>query len=550
MAPRVAGVDSEPRRPRMRRAATEPQPEQPLSSDETVHNLSVVPTSPAMPSLSSPIIKRSATMAANLRDTEHGKDQNGQSQNQSQDQEQEQVQIQPLPQVQNQPIEDKKADPAANLPIDNPQLHSIEQNQHLPPSVGAMPSNAGANLVRTESRRSVTPGVPLPPKSAQRSRSISNNSGRHSQISGEISMQEGLSSPLQEATSPVLTPLAPPRKFLRPYPSSPSLNTTNGQLAPTSPRIPARSNSRSIRSTATVGSQSTSNDSTPPSPSFGGGAPPVIPPRARSASKSLSRSNTLNKPETGAEHAHTHATPAISEDYEGHSPNQDQHAKPLVPEEPRESKTTEAPPVNQSHMRKKSSSNVLRPLDEVNDSAGHTLAPSLLPDEPASSSSERRPQRTPTSEDVDFEARPVLRKQKSVDPAAMYRQQSQDLMMRDLPSISRHASERRPNRERQQPNAGQGGRLREPTQEISDDQGRGRSQTSDGSSSKGGIFSWVRSRSKSRDAPSTRPTYDTVRFDPECCSFVEDKETNHSLGLINRPTLSPSNPLTTNITLH
>jgi len=471
-------------------------------------------------------------MAANQRDPGHENDE-GQTHGQSQSQDQ------PLPQEQNQQTEDKKAErnnqePAAISPVDNPQLYSIGPNPHTTLSDGAIPNDIAPNLARTESRRSVTPAVPLPPKSAQRSRSISNNFGRLSQISGEGSIQEGLSSPLEEASNPSLSPLAPPRKFLRPYPSSPSLNTANGQLAPASPRIPARSNSRSVKSTAVIGSQSNSNDPTPLSPSLGGGPPPFIPPRARSGSRSLSRSNTMNRPETGAEHAHTYATPAISEDYEGHSSAQEQHAKSPATEEPRESKTAEATSASQGHIRKKSSSNILRPSEEVNDSAGHTLAPSLLPAEPIPSSSERRLQRTPTSEDVDFETRPVLRKQKSVDPAAMYRQQSQDHMMKDLPSVSRHASERRPNRERQQSNSGHGGRLREPTQEILDAQERGRSHTSDGSSSKGGLFSWARSRSKSRDAPSTRPNYDTVCFRFLDVAFLVDDEvtTNHSLNFL------------------
>ncbi|GJJ77887.1 hypothetical protein EMPS_10246 [Entomortierella parvispora] len=516
--PRVAGADGEPRRTRLRRAATEPRPELSLASDEDVHNLSVANV-PAVPSPSSPVLKRSVTTAAGQRDLVHEKDQ---AQTHGQDQDQ----SEPLIQEQNQQTEQadrnsQEPHPVANPPVDNSQLHSNGPNPHTHTSLdSAALGDTSTNLVRSESRRSITPAVPLPPKSAQRSRSISHNSSRLSQISGESNAQDGLNSPSQEASAP-LSPLAAPRNFLRPYPSSPSLSTANGQLAPASPRIPARSNSRSVRSTAAAGSQSTPIDSAPPSPLFGGGAPPVIPSRARSASRSLSRSNTLNRPETVAEHAHTHATPAISEGYEGQSPIQEQHPRSSVPEEPRESNAAEAPPASPGHIRKKSSSNVLQPMDEMNESVGHTLAPSLLPAEPIPSSSERRPQRSPTSDDVEFGARPVLRKQKSVDPAAMYRQQSQDHMARDLPSISRHASERRPNRERQQSNAGQGGRSREPTHEIVGAQERGRSQTSDENSSKGGFFSWARSRSKSRDAPSTRPTYDTSHPVPEQPTYSE-----------------------------
>lgn len=89
--------------------------------------------------------------------------------------------------------------------------------------------------------------------------------------------------------------------------------------------------------------------------------------------------------------------------------------------------------------------------------------------------------------------------------------------MRDrLPS--RHASERRPNRDRNPSNTGfadpsEGGRSREPSGagETQNEPERGRRQKSEEGSSKGGMFAWVRSRSKSRDASHAKPNYETVK---------------------------------------
>ncbi|KAG0056548.1 hypothetical protein BGZ83_004571 [Gryganskiella cystojenkinii] len=552
----AVGVDgtSEPRRTRLRRAVTEPRAE--IPTDDSVRDLSVSTPHPALPVPSSPVITRSATLASNLRDNANNRD-NDQNQNQSQqvvDQSQQQQ-----PQQSQHPLDDQKGndryqyDYPSSSSSSSRTLVTAAHLQSQNSGMGAQPStsndnaanitDSNTNLSRSESRRSVTQGAPLPPKSAQRSRSISNNSGRLSQTisieNGDMiyrNQHDGAGSPLQDSFSSNLNQPIPPRKFLRPYPSSPSLGSANGQLAPASPRLPARSNSRSVKTSPPGGSPSSSNaiESVPQSPALNGASAPVIPPRSRSASRSLSRSNTLNRSETTAEQHNAHVTPAISEDYEGHRTLQqvrEEDTSTAVPEETQTSRTTDVPTAEPGHMRKKSSSNVLRPVDENGEtSAAHALAPSLLPAEPIPSPGERRPQRTPTSEENYFDGRPAIRKQKSADPAAMYRQHSQDpsMMREHATSISRHASERRPTRERNQSNPGVpgfpgrdgGGRSREPTHEMPLSQERGRVQASEENSSKGGMFSWVRSRSKSRDAP-TRPTYDTSVPVPEQPTYTE-----------------------------
>lgn len=473
-------------------------------------------------------------------------------------------------------------------------------------TVGPLPGG----LVRRESKRAMP--VPLPPKSAQRSRSISHGSGRQPQTvdeNGERVVNGSESSPStpQETSTAVFDGPVPPRKFLRPYPSSPSLSSSaqNGQMMPASPRVPARSNSRNY---AKSPRPIPGSPSIPEQPSQGSPydqqhqqqqqqpqqqqqhqyqyhhqqAPqsPVVPPRSRSASKSLSRSNTLTKTDVKHDELSFMATPSIAEDRETPlspqeplllPPTLEQLQQPQQPQQPQEEQEQasvepqpqqqelvqpqpvqpqQQPPQQQQDgeaqqqeeetqqqqqpivaseealqrgvadspigagaIQKKSSSNSLGHGDEDNEpQAAPSLAPSLLP-------AHSIPTRQATAQgDNEFhDGRPILRKQKSVDPAAMYRQHQQEAPIRDrLPS--RHASERRPNRDRNPSNIGfanpsESGRSREPSGagETQNEPDRGRKQKSEEGSSKGGMFAWVRSRSKSRDASHAKPNYETVR---------------------------------------
>lgn len=165
------------------------------------------------------------------------------------------------------------------------------------------------------------------------------------------------------------------------------------------------------------------------------------------------------------------------------------------------------------YIQKKSSNNSLgQGYEDNGQQSAHSLAPSLLP---AHSIPVR--QASAQGDNEGHDGRPILRKQQSVDPAAMYRQHQQEPPMRDrLPS--RHASERRPNRDRNPSNTGfadlsEGTRSREPSGagEAQNEPERGRRQKSEEGSSRGGMFAWVRSRSKSRDASHAKPNYETVR---------------------------------------
>ncbi|KAF9985621.1 hypothetical protein BGZ75_002735 [Mortierella antarctica] len=420
------------------------------------------------------------------------------------------------------------------------------------------PSSGGSTLTRSESRRNTA--VPLPQKSAQRSRSISHGSSRLSQTSHSDlneSIREAIGSEVatvipEEVSTPTFGPTVPPRKFLRPYPSSPALSSTTGQMAPASPRLPARSNSRNYHKPAATSASAHAPSSTDLTPQ---GSPlvnqaPAIPPRARSGSKSLSRSNTFNRSEGGQDPGSPYtSTPTITEDGEtaldspqpteaaisaGLQQQQQQQQQSLdqlqqlqstfaASEDVSRNVVASDPPAVVSHMRKKSSTSILKPVSEAQDTHGHSLAPSLLPAESTPSPTVSAPS-TPPPEQVEgdmHDSRPVIRKQKSVDPASMYRQHQQDLVRDRLPS--RHASERRPNRDRNPSQQGsspfmevrENSHSREQSSDSQQNQERGRSHKKEESSSKGGIFAWVRSRSKSRDVSSSKPTYDTSHPVPE-----------------------------------
>ncbi|KAG0278028.1 hypothetical protein BGZ95_004866 [Linnemannia exigua] len=597
----------EPRRTRLTRAKTETRADTLLSVETTALDQTVSPNTSVLSPVS-PIIKRSATAGANLRDPDsrlnhrHHRPTQDRSGTTAESDRNEQ----PVP----------PASPAPRMRIDasipeqstSSKTDAVESTTNTSGNVESSGPLPGG-LVRRESKRAMP--VPLPPKSAQRSRSISHGSSRLPETlvdeNGER-VSNGLdSAPAtpQETSTAVFDGPVPPRKFLRPYPSSPSLSTvaSNGQMMPSSPRVPARSNSRSYAK---------SPRPVPGSPSFpdppiaqGPSSPfdqqqqhphqqqqyqqhqhqqyqyhhqqapqsPVVPPRSRSASRSLSRSNTLNKSETKHDEYPFTATPSIAEDretplspqeppvqqivpaqpqqqqeqpqqqqeqpqqqHEQPQQPQEQEQEPLQPLQPQQQQQEELveaqpqpqpqldlPPVEslqqqldnenkQQHIvvasedalqrgvanstdaggyiQKKSSNNSLGQGNEDND-AQHSLAPSLLPAHPIPSR-----QASAQGDSNSHDGRPTLRKQQSADPAAMYRQHQQEAPMRD-----------------RLPNASENGRSREPSGagEAQNESERGRKE----GSSKGGMFAWVRSRSKSRDASHAKHTLDTSHPVPE-----------------------------------
>ncbi|KAG0294216.1 hypothetical protein BGZ96_001589 [Linnemannia gamsii] len=598
-------AEQEPRRTRLTRAKTETR----ANTSLTVETATLDPTVSSHPSAVLSPTKRSATAGVSLRDPEgrlnarHRPTQDRTTDSNSNEQARMRIDA-AIPETSTTPSQaSDAADPGSSI------NDAVE-------TIGPLPGG----LVRRESKRAMP--VPLPPKSAQRSRSISHGSGRPPQTVDEngervVNGSESTQSTPQETSTAVFDGPVPPRKFLRPYPSSPSLSSSvqNGQMMPASPRVPARSNSRNYAksprpipgSPSITGSPSIPEQSSQGSPydqqyhqqqqqqplqqqqhqyqyhHQQGPQSPVVPPRSRSASKSLSRSNTLTKTDVKHDDFPFMATPSIAEDRETllspqeppllppaieqfqppqqpqqfleeqeqasvkpqpqqqelvqPQPVQPQQQQPQQQEEEAQQQEEEAQqqqqpivaseealqrgvadsPIGAGAIQKKSSSDSLGHGDEGNESeAAHSLAPSLLP-------AHSIPTRQASSQgDNEYhDGRPILRKQKSVDPAAIYRQHQQEAPMRDrLPS--RHASERRPNRDRNPSNTGfanpsESGRSREPSGagETQNEPERGRKQKSDEGSSKGGMFAWVRSRSKSRDASHAKPNYETSHPVPE-----------------------------------
>ncbi|KAF9958958.1 hypothetical protein BGZ72_010559 [Mortierella alpina] len=550
--PRTGASDAEPRRARTRRAPAETNIETSTSAD-TEASAAVPPSSPR--------VKASTASETSTHSSEI-------------DTKVEQVQEPAQPDAESDLQEAKAPEPSSERPIhahttieaatpsttstsssinSNSDAAAItapsSESQGIDTSASTSPPTSGSStLTRSESRRNTA--VPLPQKSAQRSRSISHGSSRLSQTSHSDlneSIREAVGSETstaipEEVSTPTFGPTVPPRKFLRPYPSSPALSSTNGQMAPASPRLPARSNSRNYHKPTATNAPAHAPSSTEQTPQ---GSPlmnqaPAIPPRARSGSKSLSRSNTLNRSEGGQDPGSPYmGTPTITEDNEialdspqptvaatseMHQQQQQQQQSTLAAsEDALRSVVASDPSPVVNHMRKKSSTSVLKPVNEAQETQGHSLAPSLLPAEPIPSPSATAPS-TPSPEHTEgdqHDSRHVIRKQKSVDPAAMYRQHQQDLVRDRLPS--RHASERRPNRDRNPSQQGsspfmevrENSHSREQSTDLQQNQERGRSHKKEESSSKGGIFAWVRSRSKSRDVSSSKPTYDTSHPVPE-----------------------------------
>ncbi|KAF9923714.1 hypothetical protein FBU30_006217 [Linnemannia zychae] len=502
--------------------------------------------------------------------------------------------------------------------LPDPSIPLKQESEDLVPLTNGAAETTGvlpSGLVRRESKRTVP--VPLPPKSAQRSRSISHGSGRQSQTTvdenGEQTANglESSSSTPQEVSTAVFDGPTP-RKFLQPFPSSPSLSTsvTNDQMNLATPRIPARSNSRSYAKSPrpVPGSPSLSDK---PSQSASphdqshihlhqqqqqqhqqqnqqylqqqGPQTPVVPPRSRSASRSLSRSNTLNKSDTKQDEylfmstsiAEDRETPPSPKETPTLSSTSGQSSQQQQEEALDQPQPSQSHPIQQqqevdntqqqtiaaseealqhgitelsndsTNLRKAKSNNSLNQEKENSEQqVAHPLAPSLLP-------ADTIPIRQTSSQEghESHNERPILRKQQSADPAALYRQHQQDLSARDrLPS--RHASERRPNRDRNPSgfaDTSENVRSREPSK-AGEEQERGRKQKSEESSSKGGMFAWVRSRSKSRD-PRAKSNHDASHPAPGSTypeynpALIPSRSTGASANLRSKSLpRKPSNP--------
>ncbi|KAG0210819.1 hypothetical protein BGX28_008955 [Mortierella sp. GBA30] len=437
----------------------------------------------------------------------------------------------------------------------------LSGSQLTDPGSPAISAQSGSGLTRSESRRNTA--APLPQKSAQRSRSISHGSSRLSQSaqsdhgdSGRDAFSSESTAVIpEEVSTPTFGPTIVPRKHLRPYPSSPSLSASNGQTAPASPRLPARSNSRNYAKPSTAAASFQAQPSPDHAPQ---GSPlisqaPVVPPRTRSGSKSLSRSNTINRSEGIQDPGSPYmGTPTIAEDQEAllESPRTPAATDTQSCSDQREEQQQPAPTSSENslkdavasdetnamgHLRKQSTSNALKLVNRVDGSHSHhnhSLAPSLLPAEVVPTTTPvTSDQHNPALEHYDpvpdqgdteqNSTRHVIRKQMSADPAAMYRQHQQEPVRDHLPS--RHASERRPNHGRNpsQPAPStlmelrESGHSRKPSGGSQPNLERGRSTKKDEGSSKGGMFAWVRSRSKSKDVSSAKLTYDTSHPVPE-----------------------------------
>ncbi|KAF9174935.1 hypothetical protein BGX20_009050 [Mortierella sp. AD010] len=327
------------------------------------------------------------------------------------------------------------------------------------------------SLGRSENRRNPS-AAPLPPKSAQRSRSISNSSrfsqSQYSDI-GDFNIEAaGYPDNITASPRDISTPTfgTGPRKVPRLYPSSSALSTTNDQARSASPQLPARSNSRNYsRPSPPTASTSSIHEQTPQSSPYG----PITPPKPKSASRPLSRSNTLNgsiKLDGGLDQNKLIGT--IVEDQE---------------------------PTYFSSQNLQG------------DDSGHSSAPSPLSSAPSTLSSVSSPlpsDVSPPSEidprdkvpaQGDDELQPALRKQASTDTAAMYREHQQDS---GILQNNGHASDRHPDHSRSQSSARNSPEFAEDASGSSQqNKDRGRVQKQEENSK--GMFSWARSRSKSKD---------------------------------------------------
>ncbi|KAG0008339.1 hypothetical protein BGZ80_003558 [Entomortierella chlamydospora] len=497
-APRSTTVDGEVRRTRTRRALTESQ----LDASPSVEAAS----SPQTPSVntSHTAIVRSALGS---HETDHNKK--------------------------------EPRSPHGAMPENHPEMRIDAAISDSTSSVGikavqasetSEPGGALGNvsLGRSESRRNPS-AAPLPPKSAQRSRSISNSS-RFSQSqyndNGDFNIEAaGYPDNITASPRDISTPTfgTGPRKVPRPYPPSSALSTTNDQARSASPQLPTRSNSRNYsKPSPPTASTSSLHEQTPQSSPYG----PITPPKPKSASRPLSRSNTLNgsiKLDGGLDQNKLIGT--IAEDQE---------------------------PTYYSSQNLQG------------DDSGHSSAPSPLSSAPSTLSSVSSPlpsDVSPPSEidprdrvpaQGDDELQPALRKQTSADTAAMYREHQQDS---GVLQNNGHASDRRPGHSRSQSSARNSPEFAEDASGSSQ-QNRERGREPKQEENPKGMFSWARSRSKSKDPsrqaqetpsypeynPALIPTRSTSSAGNQRAKSLPRKPSNQNLPANNEawPPYSPS----------
>ncbi|KAF9897702.1 hypothetical protein BX616_005124, partial [Lobosporangium transversale] len=505
-APRTAAAphDGEPRRTRTRRAQTEPRSDHALSTEAAVAQSPpvIVSSSQALSfSAISPTLQESG-----VQDDGHAKLQ-AHLQILRRDQSQQNLSSS----LMQKGVESSQSEVKIVAAILGPSGNKVDSNTNSIIQVVSNSENDStfgvSSLGRSESRRN--PAAPLPPKSAQRSRSISQGSTRLSKTlyneNGEVlheidNYPENLTASPQEISAPTFGSNGT-SKTVRPFQTSSSTPASNGQMTQGLPRLPTRSNSRSQpKQSSPSSSPSSTFEQTAHQNSSHGSQTPIAPPRSRSGSRPLSRSNTFNKSDIIHEHGSQFiGTSTIAEDYETDftsSPSSSAQVKASSITSTEEAAQRGEAAHGAEHIRKKSSNNTLR--RQVDESSIH-FSESSIPT--SSSSTSNRQEQPSTFGENDQGVRPILRKQKSTDPALLYHQYQQGPnTINDKPS-SHHASERRPTHDRSQS-------IGDPQHTLE----RGRSQRQEESSSKGGMFKWVRSRSKSKDASVSRHAQETPSY--------------------------------------
>ncbi|KAG0232236.1 hypothetical protein BGW42_008290 [Actinomortierella wolfii] len=365
------------------------------------------------------------------------------------------------------------------------------------------------SLARSDSRRQVG-GAPVPAKSAQRTRSISRGSANsHSshdskEQATETTTQIGR---IEEQATPASNANGVPRQNTTARPAVPqrshsranayARSQANQQLQQNGVSNGTTTPSMGVTAgTAITGVEHGSSAFSPPhTPTFGGSSGPAIPPRSRSGSSSLSRSASLNKHDIHSQSTQQQQGESIGTFQPPLSVSQQ------IPEDPELEETQDTPksPVDVSSQEKQGHENDVQRAQQTIQQQQQPFSQQVYqhsrqlsqPNPGYSGMGDDQhallPAATiPTQGDAHSHAqRPVLRKQKSADPAALYREQQQQRPHDDDPTEgrgrlpSRHVSERHP---------------RKPsTNDDHDDRGRGRKESG------GGFFAWARSRSKSRD---------------------------------------------------
>ncbi|KAF8981855.1 hypothetical protein BGZ46_002201 [Entomortierella lignicola] len=469
--PRSTTVDGEPRRTRVRRAHTESQIDA---------SLSVMTASE-----SSSVHSSHTTMVRSALESHEGDNDIPWNQDQSQSR------------------KNQLRSPHAVMPDYQPEMKietAILDSASSGSSVGmktvqsSEPSDAvgSASIGRSESRRNSS--APLPPKSAQRSNSRVSRTLQTE--NGDLNI-ESAGYPDNIAASPtgLSTPTfgIGPRK-LRAYPSSPALSTTSNQVESASPRPPARSNSRSYSKASSANNfpgleqtpQNTQNDS----------QVPIIPPRSRSGSRTVSRSNTLTRTETIQDQNKSFSTIAEDQEpiYSSHALQERSLSQPSAPPP----LSAEANPPKELGVRSKAS---------VQEEGDH---------------------------------KPTHRKQKSADPAVIYRERQEEIAQDD------RTSERQPTHNRNLSSVRHSPEFSEDSSGNSQESGerRGRAPRQD-ESSKGGMFSWARSRSKSKDASASRQVQENSY--PEYNPALIPSRSSSSAGNHHRAKSVPRKPSNQNL---